>query len=1138
MVLPAFGAAGTYLSAGSFGTSAAVPVPSGVAAGHVILVDLYVETSNAVTPPSGFTEIPTAASTMPSGQVHRQFWKRATGADAGTYTFTWIGSTHYDAVAVRYTGVVATGTPYDSGGGAPASASRRSSSSTTPAVSLTTQGVDRLVVWSATSFDFGSWTPPSGYTERVDTGDLITVATRGEATATATGSLTGTGPSEWMTARVLALLPAASPPTVSGGADAETQIDTAFERTATDADNGAPITAREWKIQSGTGAGTVLGTDAALSWTPTVAGAYTLRYSATNSVGTSTDDVAVTVTAKPTVSAGADTVLEFGTAFARTATEDDNGFAISSRAWTILSGPSAGTTLGTAAALSWTPTAAGSYVLRYTATNSQGSTSDDVTVTVAVRILRTSFAAAYLAVEAAFGADLTADPDTWTWYDITADVRQDNGATVSITVGRADEATAAQPSRCSIILDNRSGDYALGGQSRWWPYVRRNTPIRVRVDPDLGAFTDLFRGFAVGWTPGWDLTGRDAIVALECSGTLRRLGQTQTAVPSTYQTIVEDDIAGGKVVAYWPMTETGGSAASVSRFREAVTGRDRYGMEWILFADRTDHKAPQLAADTSFGASEPLPTLSSTELYGDVPRYTNTGECAVRMLLKVPDSGAVAGQEILYLFVSGSTDDVSIVYGPTAGSLSVVADGGSREDTEFALGVDGGAFVMQLEMVESGGTVNYALTLVPVDEGPEPTATVSTGSWSGTVGRISQVWINSHPDDEDDGSPPAEIIAPGAQDWVAGHVTVYSTISEDYHLDELTGWDGEQAVARIQRLAAEAEVSVTIVDADDPNNPRPQESDLMGPQFAGELVPLLDSAAAVDGGVLYDGHDFGLTYVTRRYRYSRTPADLTIDVAEGQLLEPFDPIDDDQGIVNRVTVTRDGGVEQLAEDVSGPLGTDTIGDYDASATLAVYSDAAALSHAQWRVHLGTAGAQTYRYPTVAFDLAKSPELAAAWCATEIGGRIDVTNLLDARTQLPGDTQSLLLQGYTQQLNQHRWRILCNTTPYEPYRAVTVAEDTDDDGEHIGRADTDGSTLASAISAGATSLSVATPSGALWTTDSAQYPMTLDVGGIPVTATACSGASSPQTFTVTGATVTVAKASGVPVSVWQPATLGL
>ncbi|MGD9749793.1 MAG: hypothetical protein AB7W59_02240, partial [Acidimicrobiia bacterium] len=137
MVLPAFGAAGTYLSAGSFGTSAAVPVPSGVAAGHVILVDLYVETSNAVTPPSGFTEIPTAASTMPSGQVHRQLWKRATGADAGTYTFTWIGSTHYDAVAVRYTGVVATGTPNDSGGGAPASASRRSSSSTTPAVSLT-----------------------------------------------------------------------------------------------------------------------------------------------------------------------------------------------------------------------------------------------------------------------------------------------------------------------------------------------------------------------------------------------------------------------------------------------------------------------------------------------------------------------------------------------------------------------------------------------------------------------------------------------------------------------------------------------------------------------------------------------------------------------------------------------------------------------------------------------------------------------------------------------------------------------------------------------------------------------------------------------------------------------------------------
>ena len=74
----------------------------------------------------------------------------------------------------------------------------------------------------------------------------------------------------------------------------------AFTRTATENDGGATITARTWKIQAGpAGVGTTIGTAAALSWTPATPGTYTLRYSATNSVGTGTDDVVVTATSVP-----------------------------------------------------------------------------------------------------------------------------------------------------------------------------------------------------------------------------------------------------------------------------------------------------------------------------------------------------------------------------------------------------------------------------------------------------------------------------------------------------------------------------------------------------------------------------------------------------------------------------------------------------------------------------------------------------------------------------------------------------------------------------------------------------------------------------------------------------------------------
>jgi len=89
-------------------------------------------------------------------------------------------------------------------------------------------------------------------------------------------------------------------------------------------------------------------------------------------------------TAAPSVDSGADAAHVVNTAFNRTATENNNGSTITSRAWTIVAGPTGvGSTIGTAAALSWTPTVIGSYTLRYTATNAVGSGTDDVIVGVA-----------------------------------------------------------------------------------------------------------------------------------------------------------------------------------------------------------------------------------------------------------------------------------------------------------------------------------------------------------------------------------------------------------------------------------------------------------------------------------------------------------------------------------------------------------------------------------------------------------------------------------------------------------------------------------------------------------------------------------------------------------------------------------
>jgi len=215
MAAPAWGAAGTYYNPGGTGTSVVLPVPSGIAAGHIILLCLYIESTATVTPPTGFVEIPQTAptaSTTGSVQYSRIFWKRATGAESGSYTLTWSGAAFRAGVAVRFTGVVATGNPWD----VTDTNGRSSNGTVTPAVAVTTTGIERLLVWIGTSWTDVTWTPPTGFTERVDA-DFTGIATREWPTASNTGNVTGTSSSSHhQTGWLIALKPSSTVLTTIG----------------------------------------------------------------------------------------------------------------------------------------------------------------------------------------------------------------------------------------------------------------------------------------------------------------------------------------------------------------------------------------------------------------------------------------------------------------------------------------------------------------------------------------------------------------------------------------------------------------------------------------------------------------------------------------------------------------------------------------------------------------------------------------------------------------------------------------------------------------------------------------------------------------------------------------------------------
>jgi hypothetical protein len=203
--------AGNGTNSGTGGAvNLSLALPASIAANDILLAHIYDETQNlAITPPSGWVEITPIAS---SGQSENHvFWTRAAGGETGSVTFTHANTTR-GGIITRWTGCVTSGTPFDTPGGSSAAANA-TSSTTTPAVSDTTAGANRLVVFMATDWQQpATFTPPTGFTENIDVGTEVgTVASLLQAAAGATGSITATASASGpLTARLLLLIPASA----------------------------------------------------------------------------------------------------------------------------------------------------------------------------------------------------------------------------------------------------------------------------------------------------------------------------------------------------------------------------------------------------------------------------------------------------------------------------------------------------------------------------------------------------------------------------------------------------------------------------------------------------------------------------------------------------------------------------------------------------------------------------------------------------------------------------------------------------------------------------------------------------------------------------------------------------------------
>src|SRR5690606_4071033 len=124
--------------------------------------------------------------------------------------------------------------------------------------------------------------------------------------------------------------------------------------------------------------------------------------------------------------------------------------------------------------------------------------------------------------------------------------------------------------------------------------------------------------------------------------------------------------------------------------------------------------------------------------------------------------------------------------------------------------------------------------------------------------------------------------------------------------------------------------------------------------------------------VLYDsptGEGLVLRSLGVMYAQAST---LGLDYSAGHMAPPFEPIVDDKGITNAVSVTQEGGSTRQSVMNDGPLGVDRIGRYSSSQTLILFELAQWEPRADWEVHKGTV--EEARFGKVTVDLTLNPEL--------------------------------------------------------------------------------------------------------------------------------------------------------------------
>jgi len=679
-------------------------------------------------------------------------------------------------------------------------------------------------------------------------------------------------------------------------------------------------------------------------------------------------------------------------------------------------------------------------------------------------------------------ADLTSSP---TGYAFATDITtytfdRDGDSSIVINRGRTDEMSQDQPSSCNLTVNNTDGRFTprnpLGA---YYGGLRRNAPLRVRVNPGTGLVT-RYVGFVSEWPPRWDLAEKDHYVPVVANGILRRLGQGQSPLKSAMFRAHKASAP----QAWWPL-EDGQLASAGASGLDGGTPTFQIVLPAKFGATPIGASGAASGADFSAGGSLVAPTGQTLAAAPNGWEW----ECVVAFS-QLPTISLGQVCSIIHSNSSGPAALMGIGITNSAGTLlwcNYIRDAGGSGTSavlSFAPVLAGRTYHLRGVGHQDGAGLRFTAYI-------DGAFTFDDG-FNGTLMMPTTISLNV----QNDPTLPTTVANPSFLSslafWAPFRASPTTYLAGN-------GYAGELAHVRFSRLCTEEQIPADV---------DPQSTELMGPQDTKTLLELLRECEAADEALMLDQTDGRLAFNPRVTRENKAVA-FTLDYAAGHVSSPLEPTDDDQRIRNDITVTRTGGSKAQLIDQSGPVGIDAVGRYDEGVELNLFTDDQPYNHAGWRLNLGTVDG--LRFPTVTVNLRANNSLTAAIVAITdiIGSRIKITNLPDV---VSFDDVDLIIEGYTEQISQKNWIITFNCAPYRPYKAFVLANTTSDTSEFLGRLDADTLTLDTAVNASVTSYLVR--SIPLFTTVADDFPLDAFIGGERITATNCvSSVSDTWTRTV-------------------------